>query len=755
MSRAIRSAVPILFCLTTACFSAPALAHTDDPKVRDKQPPYAGKGYIASRSTESGLQFQSQGVTLMSWIALNEFSPIASSGNTCWGYVSPAGREYAIMGLSNGTAFVEITDPAGARQVGFVSGPLSMWRDMKTYQHYCYAVSEGGGGIQVIDLSQIDQGVVRHLGNRGDSSSASTHTMFIDETSGVLYRCGGGFGGLRMYSLADPVNPALVGTLPGRYVHECQVITYSSGPMAGRQIAYLCGGLNSGFSDTALDVVDVTDKQNPTLLRRVYWPLAGYSHQIWLTPDRSFGYLNDEFDESVFGLPSSTIMVDVANPAQATYVGTFNNGNPAIGHNLYTRGNRIFEANYRSGLRVFDATNPRQPVEVAWFDTYPDDDDPFFNGLWGNFPFFPSGTVIGSDIERGLFVWYIGAPQITFSYPSPLPSLLNPIGGTVDVRITPQAGVSIQPGSESLNWDDGSGTLRSSALTPLGGGLYRAAFPTLPCDRTISYFFSARALGGSLWRDPLGASHTARAAASVAIRFDDFQVPSGWTAGAADDDATGGVWTRGDPIGTGTPQPDEDFSAVGTNCWFTGQGVAGGGVDAADVDGGKTTLLSPVFDLSSAQRVRVSYWRWYFGGFGYPTHDALRVEVSRDGGANWALFETVGPGGPDASGAQWRYKEAQLTDIIPLSSSVRFRFIASDLLADSTVEAALDDFQLDLIDCGGPCPADLNNDRRVNEADLGILLQAWQSGGGGDLDGDNDTDESDLGMLLQNWNAPC
>jgi hypothetical protein len=102
---------------------------------------------------------------------------------------------------------------------------------------------------------------------------------------------------------------------------------------------------------------------------------------------------------------------DLSNPV---YLGRFSNGNLATSHNLYVKGNLLFEANYTSGLRIFDVTSPTAPTEIAWFDTEPAFDLPDFNSLWNVYPYFPSGTIIGSDIEKGLFVWRLaGIPAPT------------------------------------------------------------------------------------------------------------------------------------------------------------------------------------------------------------------------------------------------------------------------------------------------------------------------------------------------------
>jgi choice-of-anchor B domain-containing protein len=385
-------------------FNGSAVAHDDDPKYLDDQPPYTGPGYRRGMMTPGG--FDAVGVNLEAWITILDFDPSFEKAMDCWGYVSPSGREYGIVGLSGGTAFVEITDPGDPVILDIISGPNNGWRDIKVYQHYAYIVAEStSAGVQVVDMGSIDKGVVTLVNTITGDGSNRTHNIVINEDSGYMYRCGGSGNGLRIYSLDDPVNPAYVGEWPDRYVHDAEIVTFTEGKWAGREIAFTCGGFNGGYEEPGLDVLDVTDKTNIVQISRYLYPDALYSHQAWLTDDARYLYLNDEFDERDYGFTTNTHIIDVSdleNPFEAT---TFTNGLSAIDHNLYIVGDLLFESNYRSGLRIFDASERLAPVEIGYFDTYPEDDDANYNGLWSNYPFFPSGTVIGSDKEKGMFIW--------------------------------------------------------------------------------------------------------------------------------------------------------------------------------------------------------------------------------------------------------------------------------------------------------------------------------------------------------------
>ncbi len=385
--------------------AATAFAHDSDPKALDKQPIYRGPGYRAGQGGGGiAAGFPSSNMTLLAWLPIPEFGT-HDNGNDCWGYVSPSGREYALMGLSHGTGFVEITNPANPVILDVIAGIGSLWRDVKVYQHYAYVVTEGGGGIQIVDMADIDNGNVTLLGTVNTPGTGATHNVAIDTASGFLYRCGGGGNGLRIYDLSDPENPTWVASWSERYVHDVQVHTYTSGPYAGRQVAFASSGLNSGWTQTGVDVLDVTDKQNILQLDRLVYANGEYSHQAWLSEDGRYLYHDDELDEGNQNINTTTRVFDVQNLSNISVVATFANSSPAIGHNLYTHNGLLFEANYRSGLRVFDVTaDPLNPPEIAYFDTYPENDAKNYNGLWSNYPYFPSGTIIGSDMERGLFV---------------------------------------------------------------------------------------------------------------------------------------------------------------------------------------------------------------------------------------------------------------------------------------------------------------------------------------------------------------
>ncbi|MEM7262088.1 MAG: choice-of-anchor B family protein [Planctomycetota bacterium] len=720
--------------------------HDGDPKALYLQAPYVGPGYRSAvpAAGPPGLQFPSANMSFLAWLPLAELAPNLSNGNDCWGYVSPSGREYAIIGTSHGTTFVEVTNPGNPQVIATIDGGISLWRDIKVYQSYAYSVVEEVAGIQVIDLGNIDNGQVTLVNTINDVGTGRTHNVAIDEVSGFLYRCGGQGNGLRIYDLSNPASPTFVGEWQDRYVHDACIVTYPAGTaFAGQQIAFCCAGLDGGWTQTGLTILDVTDKTNPIELAHLEYSNAVYSHQCWPTPDLQTIYLNDEVDEGDLGTPTTTRIIDISNLSAPVEVGTFGNGSSATDHNLYVKDQYIFEANYRNGLRVFDATNPLAPIEVAFFDTYPTSDASPLNGLWSVYPYFPSGTIIGSDLEKGLFVWRLGDLPLTIDFPGDT-TVIPPIAGTVSVEILEQTADPLLAGSVELHYDAGSGEV-TIPMTEVSPGVHEGNIPGLACGASVDYYVTAQTASGYVMRAPIGApavTITGVVAAETVTTNETFESGlAGWTVGAPFDTATTGIWELGDPIPSDA-QLDDDHSDSGVNCWFTGQGLVGGGAGDADVDGGTTTLISPTYDLSNAVEAEIEFWFAYSNDLNGNTDDTLRVEVSSDG-AGWALAHEIAN-----STDGWARCAFLVSDLVPLTSTMQFRVVAGDFDPGSIVEAAIDDVTVrafECLDCNGNLVPDsvevlngIADDCNANGVPDACDLT---SGTSNDLDGNDEPDE--------------
>jgi choice-of-anchor B domain-containing protein len=351
-------------------------------------------------------QYPRYGVRLLSHIGLPDFPGTPSTGAAIFGYTSPSGREYATIGLRNGTGIVEITNPSLPVQVAHVPGPVTLWHENVVMGNYCYAVTDSSGiGIQIIDLSNVDNGVVEVDATYTGNNMATVHTIQADPVTQRLFAN----GGTRNFAILDASNPTAlteIGRWTTKYVHDSVIRNFTSGPNAGKQIAYLCCGT------AGLYIVDVTNPANiiPKGILNYYPGAANegkfYCHSASLSPDGRYLMVHDEFDENQNITGScTTIVVDVSNIDDPTVAHRFESGINTIDHNSSLRDGFLFLAAYKAGLRVYNASNPLNLSEVGFFDTYPaSTNDNSYNGNWGVYAQFPSGSVVLSDIDDGFFV---------------------------------------------------------------------------------------------------------------------------------------------------------------------------------------------------------------------------------------------------------------------------------------------------------------------------------------------------------------
>jgi len=361
---------------------------------------------------------------LMSFTPLEDLGCFDVSGNVMdasdiWGWVDPAShREFAILGCESGTSFIDVTDPMRPGVLGYLYGSSNdpvIWRDIKVYQHYAFIGSESSGhGLQVFDLHQllpltpIGPGTpmrqFTHTAHYGEFGSS--HNININEDTGYLYAVGSktcGGGGLHIVDIRNPTNPQFAGCFSADgYTHDTQCITYD-GPdtrYKGQEICFC-------YNEDTLTIVDVSNKSSLVMLSRIPYETSQYTHQGWLSSDRTHLLMDDELDE-IFGSGTDghtrTLIWNVEDLTKPVWVNTFYSAARSIDHNQYTHNGRAYQSNYCSGLRVVDVSSIPHVSAVGFFDLAPDCDDVDWWGTWSNFPFFPSGNLIVSSIERGLFV---------------------------------------------------------------------------------------------------------------------------------------------------------------------------------------------------------------------------------------------------------------------------------------------------------------------------------------------------------------
>lgn len=404
------------------------------------------------------------------------------------------------------------------------------------------------------------------------------------------------------------------------------------------------------------------------------------------------------------------------------------------------------------GGQGLNSAHPDTAIEVLTMD---DDDGNLGNGT-------PNYALICEAFaEHGIDCPPL--PEVALTFPDGRPELVGDLQETtVRVFVEPVIGTPVA-GSGTQYLSLNGGPFQTTPMVDLGGNEYLLTFPALDCGDSLQYYVSADSTGGTEVTEPGDApSESFRVIVADVLETTvalDFESASDWTAGVAGDTATTGVWEQVDPNGT-QAQPGDDVTSGGSDCWVTGQGPPGGGQGENDVDGGATTLLTAVYDLSGGD-ARISYWRWYSNDTGSsPGNDVFQIDVSNQGGAagSWVNVETLGPDTQESTGG-WFFHEFWLGDIVSPSAQVQLRFIASDEGGGSIVEAAIDEFSIDQSSCvpNQFVRGDCSQDGQLSVTDAVLLLSEVLGGPAGaaitcadacDANDDGNLDVSDAVTFL-------
>lgn len=455
-------------------------------------------------------------VELLAHVARTDVSARPGASSDVWGFMDlNTGREYAVVGFNVGTSVFDVTDPSSPREIGFIDGLNTTWRDIKIHQSfdaaadrwkaYAYITTDGAAdGLFVIDLAGLPQRINR-VGYVSDFSAA--HNVFAADTdyatglsrtgrtpSLVIAGSNNGGGRYRSYRLDNPAAPQFV-AMPapngGDYMHDAATMIIHDARKDTQCInaTDYCEVLFD-FNETTVDIWDITIPAAAVRLSRTPYPNARYTHSGWPSEDGMFLYVHDELDERDLGLPTTVRVFSLADLASPAAAGQWNGPTNAIDHNGFVRGNRYYMSNYSRGLTVLDLSNPGTPVTVGYLDTYPFSDSSGFVGAWGVYPYFPSGTIAISDISGGLFL----AGDETLDVPAGHLSFVAAAfagneGGTVDVTVrrnggtTGAVGVALEvvPGTTSaddfaavpatLSWGDGDAADKTVSLPVLADGV--------------------------------------------------------------------------------------------------------------------------------------------------------------------------------------------------------------------------------------------------------------------------------------------
>ncbi len=404
------------------CDNCPNLANTDQADADGDGAGDAcacGNPKVTCTAGMAG-PYPCQGVDMLARIPVADFG--ARSGNAIWGgRESKNNRDIAVVGLDNGTAFVDVTKPGCPIQLGRMpsTSSRSPSRDVKVHKDYALVVAEiNNHGMQIFDmktlpLTESTAAVMPSVIYRGTSSATVTngHNIVVNPAGDHVYIVGARScnGNLHIVDLKDPMNPQFVGCgLTDNYVHDAECLTYK-GPdttYVGREICVTYNG-QSGFS-----IVDLQDKKAPKLISKTNYMGAAYSHNGGFTKDHAYIVLSDEIDESRNGHPTRTYLFDVKDLDKPVALPPYDAKTKSVDHNLYIVGDFVYQANYQAGMHVLDAS--ALPMggtlkEVAFFDSVPDRDSAQMAGAWTAFPYFESGAIVMNGTEGGMFVLQVQA----------------------------------------------------------------------------------------------------------------------------------------------------------------------------------------------------------------------------------------------------------------------------------------------------------------------------------------------------------
>jgi choice-of-anchor B domain-containing protein len=407
------------------------------PTVRAQAP------CVSGTATLGGVTYACSGVDLMAVVSPQALGAPAAGAcpspypdicaNDVWGWTdATTGREYALVGLVNGTAFVDVTVPAAPVLLGRMPTRTdnSSWRDVEVYADHAFVVSEASGhGMQVFDLRRL-RGLTANAARVFTPTTVytrigSAHTVAINTATGFAYPVGfrtpsGETGlpaacavrGVHAVDVRTPAAPVFstcfndaaqeTGPRTPGYTHDmvCQIYAGPDTQYVGREMCF-------ASNEDVLTVFDVTDKTNVVTVSQGSYPGTGYTHQGWFAEGQRYFLVNDELDERNGTTPSQrTIVMDLLDLDDPEFAYAYTSGLPVVDHNLYVNGRYAFESNYEAGLRVLDLAGVATGTitEAAFFDTYPQGQSANFNGQWANYPFFASGNVVASDVRNGLFV---------------------------------------------------------------------------------------------------------------------------------------------------------------------------------------------------------------------------------------------------------------------------------------------------------------------------------------------------------------
>ncbi len=364
--------------------------------------------------------------------------------NSVWGWKNPKNNvEYAILGQGKGTAIIDLSNPTAPTRAAFVPGRRDkcIWREYKTYKNYLYAISDDASpnSFQIIDLSYLPDSV--HVVYDGTDLFEKGHTIFIDDDKMYIGYVKGstipnGVSSMSVYSLANPEKPTLLRSLN----QDASSISQVHDMLVRNDTVYASCG-NQGLFIYYYD--EIANKFNPINALTSY-PSQGYNHSSALTKDGKTLVFCDEVPRNL-----AVKVLDVSDISNLTVATTFKSAEGPTPHNPYIKDNTfVFIAYYQDGLQIFNISDPKKPYRTGYFDTDTIDgkknnyniSGSAYHGNWGAYIDLPSGLILASDMQNGLYVLdatiALGLKDVKNANHLSLAAFPNPATDQVSVRFS-------------------------------------------------------------------------------------------------------------------------------------------------------------------------------------------------------------------------------------------------------------------------------------------------------------------------------
>lgn len=642
------------------------------------------------------------------------------------------GKEYALVGVNNGFSIVDVTDPANPFEVFFEGGASSIWRDPFYHNGYAYCVTEGGGGLLIVDMSPLPGSTnltsTLYTGSTYDISSC--HNMFIDNENAKCYLFGGNdIDGAIILDLTDPANPVEIGIWNEHYIHDGFV----------RGDTLWAGCLGEGAF-----VIDVSVPSSPVELANWDTP-SEFAHNIWPSDDNQYSYTTDEVNSGFIAA------YDMSNLQNVVETDRFREplSTGVIPHNAHFLNDFVVTSHYRDGLTIHDVSDPTNVILTGYFDSSPLEGSGF-NGAWGAWPYLPSGNILVADIEEGLFILgatytqaarlegevtelgsgnplngvaitivstatststnifgdyatgvaTAGTYDVTFEkggYVTETVTGVNLVAGqtlTVDVELEAYTPFILQ----GLVTETGSGNPIEGATVQITNQFFDVSLTTnAQGEYTDNAFYPGTyEVVVAAWGYVGECQSITASSGSTPPNFeldngyhDDFAVDLGWS--VLNDGATAGIWELGIPVETGfnnaISNPGEDVTGdCGGMAYITGNGGGQAGND--DVDGGKTILKSPMMDLTDYVNPFIQFDYWFFNAGGQSTaNDEYVVKI--DNGTDVTTIASL-----PQTNSDWENYSFSIGPFTSISSTMQLLIEVADTDPGHLVEGGLDAFRV-------------------------------------------------------------